>query len=658
MEGTSSSHPLRAAFTPLLLSLIALLGLAAWVGGLLPVQWSSATTGGVSEPSEARPVIEPIELLGHTGATHRVGGRSEFPATVIVYLGSTCPISRAYLPMLKRLGQATAGVGVKLLVIQVDTDIDLATELGTAVAVVSESTHAANRDLRSQLRPTHVPESFVIDSSGRLCYRGRIDDRYIDVGRRRARVTSRDLARAIDTVLAGRSRSLVRTTPVGCVLEEIESNSGAFSGAFSGEGPVTWTSHVASLVHRRCGRCHREDASAPFSLLSHTDVASRSRQVLDVLTRRIMPPWKPRPGFGHFQGDMRLSERELSLLRGWLESGLPPGDLSRAPESPEYPGGWLLGEPDLVLSMPSSVQIPAEGSDIYWYFVIPSGLQRDRMISAIDFHPGNPRVVHHASFRYDDTGRARRLDAADPALGYRRFGGWGFGGGGTLGGWAVGVEPRRLAAGLGRRIAGGSDLVVQVHYHPSGRIEHDRSQLGLYFVDLNDPASQGSPGQVTPVIEVAVGEMSLEIPAGESDLYHRAEYTLPVPVTVHSLLPHMHLLGRRCRSWAETPDGRQLPLVAIDDWDFNWQSRYHLRRPLRIPGGSRLIHEAWYDNSSANPFNPHVPPRRVTWGEGTDQEMGLLFLDVTTDSEADRRRLIRHNQAHFGVQIRRLTGGG
>ena len=426
MEGTSSSHPLRAAFTPLLLSLIALLGLAAWVGGLLPVQSSSATTGGVSVPSEDRLVIEPIELQSATGATHRVGGRSELPATVVVYLGSTCPISRAYLPMLKRLGQATAGVGVKLLVIQVDRDIDLATELGTAVAVVSESTHTANRDLRSQLRPTHVPESFVIDSSGRLCYRGRIDDRYIDVGRRRTRVTSRDLARAIDTVLAGRSRSLVRTTPVGCVLEEIESNSGAYSGAYSGEGPVTWTSHVASLVHRRCGRCHREDASAPFSLLSHTEVASRSRQIHDVLTRRIMPPWKPRPGFGHFQGDLRLSEQELSLLRGWLESGLPSGDLSRAPEPPEYPGGWLLGEPDLVLSMPDPVTIPAEGDDIYWYFAIPSGLVDDRMITAIDFRPGNSRVVHHASFRHDDTGTARLLDATDPAPGYRRHGGWGF----------------------------------------------------------------------------------------------------------------------------------------------------------------------------------------------------------------------------------------
>ena len=644
MDRTSSPHPLRAVTTPLVLSLLALLGLAAWVGGLLPILTGSATVGGVSERPAGRPVIEPIDLHGSTGTVHRVGGRTQSPATIVVYLSSTCPISRAYLPMLKRLQQAAEGRGVKLLVIQTDTDSGLAKELGSDVAVICESAHLTHTALRSQLRPTHVPESFVIDSEGRLCYRGRIDDGYVDVGRRRFRVTSRDLARAVDTVLAGRSRSLVSTQPIGCVLEEVESEAGV------GLGPVTWSSHVASLVHRRCGRCHREDASAPFSLLSYTDVANRTRQVLDVITRRIMPPWKPRPGFGHFEDDLRLSDRELSLLRGWLESGLPPGDLSRAPTAPQYPGGWSLGEPDLVLSMPESVSIPAEGSDIYWYFVIPSGLKRDRMISAIEFRPGNPRVVHHASFRYDDTGSARRLDAADPAAGYRRFGGWGFGGGGTLGGWAVGVQPRRLAAGLGRRMAAGSDFVVQVHYHPSGRIEHDRSRMAIYFVD--------QPRGVTPVVEVLVGAMSLEIPAGESNLYHPAAYTLPVPITVHSVLPHMHLLGRRCRSWAETPDGRQLPLVAIDDWDFNWHSRYHLRVPLRLPAGTRLVHEAWYDNSSANPFNPHVPPRRVSWGEGTQQEMGVLFLDVTTDSESDRRRLVRHNQAYCEFQVGRLKGSG
>ena len=659
MDRTPPSHPLKAAIAPLVFSMLALLGLCGWVSGLLPLQSGRATVAGPSGLSDDRPLIGPLELRDTTGAMHRVGGPSQSAATVVVYLSATCPISRGYLPLLERLHHAAARRGVTVLAIQVDTDTDLATEFETSFPVISEPGNPASASLRSQLRPTHVPESFVIDSTGRLGYRGRIDDRYIDVGRRRAEVTSRDLARAIDRVLGGRSRQLVRTAPIGCVLEPVSSAAAVFERSEPSEStrPVTWSSDVAALVHRRCGRCHRADAAAPFSLRSYADVADRRRQVLDVVTRRIMPPWKPRPGFGHFQDDLRLSDGELALLRGWLESGLPRGDLTTEPPPPEYPGGWSLGEPDLVLTMSERVSIPAEGQDIYWYFVIPSGLESERMIAAIEFRPGNSRVVHHASFRYDDTGTARGLDAADPGPGYRRHGGWGFGGGGTLGGWAVGVQPRRLPEGLGRRIAAGSDLVLQVHYHPTGRAEQDQSRLGLHFVPRPVSRSEGESQRITPVVELLVGEMSLEIPAGESSLYHPAEYTLPVPVTIHSVLPHMHLLGRRCRSWAETPDGRQFPLVAIDDWDFNWHSRYHLRRPLRLPAGTRVIHEAWYDNSAANPFNPHSPPRRVSWGEGTNQEMGVLFLDVTTDTAADRQRLIQHNQSHLAAQLRRLTGG-
>ena len=158
------------------------------------------------------------------------------------------------------------------------------------------------------------------------------------------------------------------------------------------------------------------------------------------------------------------------------------------------------------------------------------------------------------------------------------------------------------------------------------------------------------------MVEIFVGDMSLEIPPGRSDLYHPAEYTLPVPVTIHSVLPHMHLLGRRCRSWAVLPNGRKVPLVAVDDWDFNWQGQYHLRKPLKLPAGTRLVHESWSDNSSGNPFNPHSPPRRVTWGEGTSAEMGLLLLDVTADTASDRTKLIRHNWSHFAEQYRRLSG--
>ncbi|MBO13318.1 MAG: alkyl hydroperoxide reductase [Planctomycetaceae bacterium] len=654
MEFTPKSSPLKAAILPLVCSLMALVVLGAWVGGLLPLEIGRGTVVGPGGGVDDRPTVERLVLRDSTGALHQVGGVSQSSATVVVYLSSTCPISRGFLPAIERLHRAAARRDVRVLAIQVDQAVSLASEFEISFPVFSEQEQTPNTLLRKQLKPTHVPEAFVIDATGRLSYRGRIDDRFIDLGRRRAAVSSRDLGRAIDRVLAGRASRLERTTPVGCVLEPLRAPpKRGVSKQVKSTGEITWAGTVANLVHRRCGRCHRPDTAAPFSLLSYQDVVGRRRQLLEVVTRRIMPPWKPRPGFGHFQDDLRLSDEELSLLRDWLESDLPRGDVASEPEVPRYAGGWELGRPDLVLTMPERVSIPAEGRDLYWYFVIPSGLKTDRMISAIEFRPGNSRVIHHASFRYDDTGTARRLDAADPRPGYRRYGGWGFGGGGTLGGWAVGVQPRHLGPGLGRPIKAGSDFVLQVHYHPSGRPEADQSRLGLYFV----PEATGTSESITPVVEILVGEMSLEIPAGEPNLHHPAVYTLPVPVTVHSVLPHMHLLGRRCRAWAETPAGQQVPLVAIDEWDFHWHSQYHLEQPLRLPAGTRLIHEAWYDNSVANPFNPHSPPRHVTWGEGTDQEMGLLFLDVTTDSPTDRRRLIQHNQGHFLDQFRRLTGG-
>ncbi|MFP6766751.1 MAG: hypothetical protein VB859_01185, partial [Planctomycetaceae bacterium] len=140
--------------------------------------------------------------------------------------------------------------------------------------------------------------------------------------------------------------------------------------------------------------------------------------------------------------------------------------------------------------------------------------------------------------------------------------------------------------------------------------------------------------------------------------YHRAEYTLPVDVTVHMVMPHMHLLGRRCRSQAHTPAGKVIPLVAIDEWDFNWQAQFHPRRAIRLTAGTRLVHEAWYDNSESNPFNPHVPARLVRWGEGTHDEMGLLLLDVTTDTPTQQERLLAHNRAVFTGQRRQIGHGG
>jgi hypothetical protein len=106
---------------------------------------------------------------------------------------------------------------------------------------------------------------------------------------------------------------------------------------------------------------------------------------------------------------------------------------------------------------------------------------------------------------------------------------------------------------------------------------------------------------------------------------------VPVDVTAYGAMPHMHLLGKSMKAWVELPDGKEVPMVAIDQWDFNWQLTYEFSRPMKIPAGSTVRATAVYDNSSDNPNNPNKPPREVRWGEQTTDEMALLIVSFTRD---------------------------
>ena len=634
----------RAAI-PILAAIAGVIGVWAWGTGRLP--YRHGTAAAVDRPADqTQPIAQRASRfplpVSSTDLDNRPVNLRPDPsqrATIVVVLSTTCPISNGYLPLLNRLSAAcrVRQVGLVGVLGEPGIDLDEARRHFADHAVDFPVLPDESGDVRRQLEPTHVPEAFLFDRDGVLCYRGRIDDQYAEPGRKRAAAARRDLVEALDELLAGRPVSVSRTEPVGCLLEP---------PGQSNAGTVTWSGDIAPLVRARCVACHRPGAVAPFPLLSYNDVARRARQIHAVLASRAMPPWKAEPGFGRFHDERRLDDEQIAMFGRWIECGKPLGNLAEAPPPPEFPDGWQLGRPDLVLEMPQPVTIPADGPDIYQYFVIPTRLTVDRAVSAIEFRPGNPRVVHHASFRYDDTGAARRLDAADPFPGYRRFGGWGFSSGGTLGGWALGVLPRRFPVGVGQPLPAGSDFVLQVHYHPTGRAETDRSTIGLYFHPADRPSRD--------MVELFVANMDLEIPAGTSRYHHAARYMLPADVTLYSVLPHMHLLGRRVRATARRPDGRVEPLIAIEDWDFNWQSVYHLARPLALPAGTLIEFDVWYDNTAGNPQNPHDPPRTVRWGEGSDDEMGVLYLNVVADRAADQPGLLAQNRREIAVQFDRI----
>ena len=247
-------------------------------------------------------------------------------------------------------------------------------------------------------------------------------------------------------------------------------------------------------MQARCVTCHRPGEIGPFSLTTYADVRRHATQIAAVTARRAMPPWKPLPGKGDFQNQRRLSDRELATLQQWIAAGTPegePADLPRAlagdserPDDGSNASRWQLGTPDLIVSMPDPYDVPAEGADVFRTFVVPIPSTAPRYVRALEFHPGNPRVVHHANLGIDRTRSSRQLDARDAEPGYAgsmerdaRYPE------GQLLGWTPGQAPHPVPDGNAWRLEPGSDLVVQLHLQPTGKPERVQISAGFYFTD-------------------------------------------------------------------------------------------------------------------------------------------------------------------------------
>jgi mono/diheme cytochrome c family protein len=404
---------------------------------------------------------------------------------------------------------------------------------------------------------------------------------------------------------------------------------------------VTFTEHVAPIVFANCAVCHRPGEAAPFSLLSYEDVRARGRLIAEVTATRYMPPWHAAPGHGEFLDERRLADADIATIRRWVDAGMPEGDRARLPEPPRFPQGWQLGEPDLVVQMAEPFEVPADGPDVYRNFVVPLDLPADRWVSAVEFRPGARAVVHHALFFADPTGGAREADRADPRPGFSSMAGLGLGRVGRspgaaaqavgLGGWAVGNTPRRLPDGLALPLPKGSDLVLQMHFHPTGKREIERSTIGLHFAD-RAPTRTLLTIQLPPLFGFTAG---VDIPAGEANYSVSDWFELPVDVDAYSVGAHAHYLGKEMKLTAALPGGSARGLLWIPDWNFAWQDRYVYAAPVRLPKGTRLEATIRWDNSPTNPRNPHNPPVRVRWGRESFDEMGSITLLVVPAREED-----------------------
>lgn len=391
-----------------------------------------------------------------------------------------------------------------------------------------------------------------------------------------------------------------------------------------GADAPTFSRDIAPIIYANCTGCHREGEIAPFPLVSYEQIAGRADKIAELTGTREMPPWKAAPDFGSHADVRRLSDEQIALIRAWADAGAPEGDAAATPKPPTFPSGSQLGTPDLVLKMSAPYLHKGTGKDMYRCFVIPTGLLENRDIAAIEFRPGNPKIVHHALMFLDTTGTARRKDAADPDGGYLGFGGPGFDAAATYIPWVPGAVARFFPPGLTGKMYRNSDLVIQIHYAPSDSDMEDQSSVNLFFA---------KPGFSREVLQFAMSPQNLIdgpfiIPAGQKRRF-TARYTVPADVSLLAVAPHMHLLGAMMKTYAVKPEGDTIPFVLIDDWDFHWQGAYTFKKIVKVPRGSTLVVESMYDNTADNPENPNTPPRVVTWGESTLDEMMLCYFFYT-----------------------------
>ena len=586
-------------------------------------------------------VIPFADLLGADGR-----------AVCFAFLHPACPLAQEYAPVLSQLAADFASDGIRFVgvVCECDDPAEIAAyrrEFGIAFPIHLDAEFA----LADALDATTTPQAVLVDRDHRIRYSGRIDDRYKLRGVMTPGDAEPELAHAIADLLTGREIREPKTKAAGCPLDRPE-RPAAQAAAVAPHAP-TFFHDVLPFLHAQCQKCHSPNQAGPFDLLSYDDAVEWAEIAIEEIEARRMPPAQIESDLD-FTWPKPPTAADLAMLREWVATGKPAGNPADTPQLPPLPDYSAfqedLGPPDIVLEQPQPTQLGAHGNDVYRHIVFPLDRGEDLRLRAIQFLPGNRKVVHHALMGHlpretaeeavrEHGGRDGFSHPDDRAGGFQDSHGIGFRvppiredgqpRAAFVGGFVPGVRATVAPADAAVLIPAGCDIAVQVHYVRTGKLETDSSRVGIWL-------ARQPPRKVMNMIYLS-GEFAV-VPPGVTDFRVRGSYTLPRDADFVGVVPHAHQLAR----WVEIKAhllGEKQPLLVlrVPQWDYNWQSPYDLEKPRRFPAGTRFEAEVSYDNSSANPRNPFDPPQNVWHNETIHDEMLLPMFMFASEQPLDAK---------------------
>jgi peroxiredoxin len=540
---------------------------------------------------------ENFSLNDFYGKSRSLADYKDKKLVVLAFIGTECPVAKAYGERLGALAKKYADKGVQFFGVSSNRQ-DTITELSSFARVHHIEfpiLKDLNNKLADQLGAQRTPEVFVLDADRTVRYHGRVDNQY-GVGYAKKTASEPFLQHALDELLAGKTVSQAETAAVGCFIGRVH--------AADPTSSVTYSNQVVRILNKRCVTCHRAGEAAPFAMTNYGEVSGWADAIAEVVRQRRMPPWHASPKFGHFANDRSMPEEEKEVLYQWASAGAPEGNAKELPPTPTFVEGWSLPKaPDKIFKMAAEpFKVPAEGVVDYQYFTVDPGFKEDKWISAIEARPSNRAVVHHIIVFAGPKGA--REDR-------RQF----------LVGYAPGAMPLILPPGMAKHIPAGSQLIFQLHYTPNGKPGDDISECGIVFADAKEV------NHLVRTVEAI--NTGFEIPAGADNFEVVADsFALPMDVQLLQLFPHMHFRGKSFTYEAVYPDGRKEMLLDVPRYDFGWQLTYELSNMLAMPKGTKMHCVAHFDNSENNLNNPD-PKSAVRWGDQTWEEMMIGFYDIS-----------------------------
>ncbi|HUI76917.1 MAG TPA: cytochrome c [Bryobacteraceae bacterium] len=407
---------------------------------------------------------------------------------------------------------------------------------------------------------------------------------------------------------------------------------------------VTFNKDILPILQKNCQSCHRPGEIGPFSLLTYESARPWAKSIKAAVLTEKMPPWFADPKYGHFANDRRLSDTDIKKIAAWVDAGAPEGNPKDKPAPLTWTDGWNI-KPDVVLGMQKPYNVPAKGTVLYTYFVVPTGFTKDTWVVDAEVRPGNRAVVHHASVHVRPPGSQWMKDAkvgepyipplnpdgspaapapVDPNVS-------------TANEWMLGYVPGTqtqsyfdLDHKAAKLIPAGSDIVFEMHYTANGKEQTDQTKVG--FVLAKELPKYR-------LLTVPVFDAGFVIPPGDPNHEAHALAVFNQPVRLIYSQPHMHLRGKNMDIHLQYPTGEAETILSVPHYDFSWQTIYFENKPRDLPQGTKVELTAHWDNSVANKYNPD-PTKTLRWGEQSWDEMIFAWVGVVVPRDADPAKVI------------------